>query len=364
MIKKLKILLLGEYSGVHTDLRDTLKKLGYQVDLSSNSDGFKKIGNSNVAFPLPPTKNLLIRIFRKLIFFLWNKKKYFGYDIVQLIDHDIFGSSYIGYNYAVLKKIKKHSRKIFLLSVGSSYYYYKLIENLRYHPLIDHIELDGIDERIFKKRSNQLNNYKVAQLVDGIIPSTYSYRLAYKNFVNLKDTIPFPVNLEKIKLTEQIFIDGKVTILHGLLRPGFKGTKFIIPAMEKLKKKYPDKVEIIIDGKMPFENYKKILSEVNILVDQALSYEYGMNALYAMAMGKVVLSGNEPESREDIGREDIPVINILPNEDDIYSKLEKLILNKDQIIKTGRESRKFVEEVHDSVLIAKKYLEAWGINHE
>ena len=364
MTEKRRILLIGEYSGVHTNLAKALKKLGYHVDLTSNKDGFKQIGESTISFPFPPSKYKLLRILRKIIFLVKGCNNYYGYDIVQLIDHNVFGGLSIGYNYHIIKKIKNRSKKIYLSSCGSSYFYYKLKDELNYHTLVEHIMYDQINENSFKGKYNRINNYKVADLVDGIIPSTYSYRIAYKEFKNILPTIPFPFDLDSVDFKLQTFENEKITIMHGLLREGFKGSRYIIPAMERLKQNYPDLVEIVIDGKMPLYEYKKILEKTNILVDQALSYEYGMNALNAMAMGKVVLSGNEPISRNDIGRGDIPVINILPNEDDIYNKLEKLILNKEQIIKIGRESRKFVEEVHDSGLIAKRYLEAWGINHE
>ena len=349
---------------MHTNVYQALIELGYKVDISSNSDGFKNIGDSTIRFLFKPSNSKLLRAYRKLVFPFKNLKSYYGYDIVQLIDHNIFGGAKFGYNHFILKRIKKKSEKMFLLSIGSSFYYYQLIDKLRYHPLKEHIKIDGISEKIFNKYSNRRNNQKVVQLVDKIIPSTYSYRLAYNDFHNLDSTIPFPLNLKTIKSVEQSFNNDKITVLHGLLREGFKGSKYIIPAMERLKTNYPDRVEIIIDGKMPLEKYKKILAQTNILVDQALSYEYGMNALYAMSMGKVVLSGNEPESRMDMGRDDIPVINILPDENDIYLKLEELILNKEKIIEVGQKSRKYVEEVHDSIVVAKKYLAAWGIRHE
>ena len=130
--------------------------------------------------------------------------------------------------------------------------------------------------------------------------------------------------------------------------------------MEKLKENYPNEVEIVIDGKMPLNKYLKVLEETNVVIDQALSYEYGMNAIYSMAMGKVVLSGNEPECQQEFGRTDIPVINILPSEDDIYNKLEQLVLNKESVIEIGKKSRQFVEDFHHYVKVAQQYIDTWN----
>jgi glycosyltransferase involved in cell wall biosynthesis len=116
----------------------------------------------------------------------------------------------------------------------------------------------------------------------------------------------------------------------------------------------------VIDGKMSLMKYLKILEQANIIVDQALSYEYGMNAIYSMAMGKVVLSGNEPECQDEFNRSDIPVINIKPDVEDIYNKLEKLVLNKDEIIKIGKKSREFVEDFHSHIKVAQQYIDSWN----
>ena len=40
---------------------------------------------------------------------------------------------------------------------------------------------------------------------------------------------------------------------------------------------------------------------------------------------------------------------------------EKLIYQQEQIKEIGLNSRKFVEEVHGHIHIAKRYLEIWGI---
>ena len=38
----MKVLLLGEYSGVHTNLSKALKEKGYLVDLIHNGDSYKE----------------------------------------------------------------------------------------------------------------------------------------------------------------------------------------------------------------------------------------------------------------------------------------------------------------------------------
>jgi hypothetical protein len=130
--------------------------------------------------------------------------------------------------------------------------------------------------------------------------------------------------------------------------------------MNRIKDKYPDKVEIIVDGLMPLNKYLQLIKNVDIVIDQCLSYEYGMNAVYSMAMGKVVLSGNEIETQIHFQRSDIPIINILPSADDIFDKLERLIFDPNKILELSKKSRIFVEEFHDSIKVANQFIQIWN----
>ncbi len=352
----MKILLIGEYSGVHSNLKLGLVELNCNVDFTSGGDGYKKIGVNDIFFP--NSDNYFIRKFLKFVYLFWGLRKLKGYDVVQIIDHNIFGGLKYGYNYRILKYIKKNNSKMYLVSSGSSHYYSEFAKTLDYNPLNESKIYDGYKKRFPAKKSFQ-NNENVARLVDGIIPTTYSYRKAYEIFDKTKSTIPLPIHLANFNFRPQVFENNKIKILHGISRPGFKGSRFIIPALERIRLNFPDTVEIIIEGNIPFNEYIKLVEKVNIVVDQALSYEYGMNAVFSMALGKVVLSGNEDLSSKEFGNVTIPIINIKPTEGDIYDKLEDLILNKSKIIELSKKSRKYVERIHDSKIVAEKFLNAW-----
>jgi len=353
-----KILLLGDYSGLSKNLKEGLIELGHEVSLVSTGDGFKETVNSD--FPLKNFDNVLLKMLDKIIFPLNRISNYYNYDVVQIIYHNMFGMAQIGYNYYILKKIKEHSGKMFLNSCGEDYFVYKSKDKLRYNPWDESKNSNmGID-KLVNKKWYVTNNLKVANLVDGIIPSLYTYAEAYRNHKKIMPTIPFPMNVNDIKFTPPIIENGKLKVFHGLNREDYKGTKYIREAMERLKRNYPNDVEILIDGKMPLKQYLKILEKTNVVVDQALSYEYGMNAVYSMAMGKVVLSGNEPECQKEFRRSDIPIINIKPSVEDIYNKLEKLVLNKKDVIEIAKKSRLFVEDFHHHVKVAQQYIDAWN----
>lgn len=352
----MKVLLLGEYSGYFTNLREGLLELGHEVDMSSSGDGWKNFERGNLKL-FSNNQNKIIRKLSNKYYQLSNVRNLKGYDIVQLVNPNIFGGLRYSYNQRVISTIKNNNEKLFLSNGGNHYFNYKVtIEELEYgyFKAIAHMPNEFNDKHFIK------NNKDIVKIVDGIIPIMYTYAEAYRNHPKLLKTIPLPINYKTIKFLPQKLEDNKLKIFHGINREGPKGTKYIREAMERIARDYPNDVEIYIDGRMPLEKYLKVISEANIIIDQAYSYEYGMNAIYSMAMGKVVLSGNEPESQKEFGRDDIPIINIKPSADDIYKKLEQLIHNKQDIVEIGERSRKFVEDFHDYVKVAQQYVDVWN----
>ncbi|ATW24494.1 glycosyltransferase [Candidatus Formimonas warabiya] len=355
----MKILLLGEFSGFFKNLKEGILELGYEINLVNPGDEYRNTVKTDLY--IPSSRNYLIRNIEKLIFPFWKLKQYYNYDIVQLTGHNVFGGLKYNYNYLLIDKIKRNSNKMFMSSCGSDYFFYKKLKCLKYSALEEHIEIDLNGYNPYNQKKFMENNINVVNLVDGIIPTAYSYAEAYREHNRLLNTIQFPINVNKIAFTRQKIENNKIKIFHGITREGFKGTKYIKEAMLKIKEKYPNDVEILIDGKMPLNKYLKVLEETNVVIDQALSYSYGMNALYSMAMGKVVLSGNEPECQQEFGRTDIPIINILPSVDDIFKKLEKLVLDKKCVIEIGQKSRLFVEDFHHHIKVAQKYIDTWNL---
>lgn len=348
----MKILLVGDFSGFHSNLKEGLKELGHEADLATTGDSYKNTARTDLYMPEGKLE--------KVRFLFNGVKKYYNYDVVQLVKYNNFGAIKMNYNYTIQKRIKENNGLMFLSSCGNNPLTYRVKDDLRYNPYDLNIEVDknGINDYEYPEKLKEID--RVSKLADGIIPVMYTYKLAYENYSNLLNTIPMPMNIDKIKFIPQKIENNKLKIFHGITREGFKGTKYIREAMEKLKESYPNDVEIIIDGKMPLDKYLKVLEETNVVVDQALSYEYGMNAIYSMAMGKAVLSGNEPECQQEFERTDIPIINIEPSVEDIYNKLEKLVLNKKSVIEIGEKSRLFAEDFHHHVKVAQQYIDTWN----
>ena len=125
---------------------------------------------------------------------------------------------------------------------------------------------------------------------------------------------------------------------------------------------YPNELELIIDGKMPLEDYLRVMQKSNVVIDQVNSYSLGMNGLYALAMGKVVIGGAEQEGLNSLGIKSSPVINVEPNKHSIISAIEMILSKKDKLKEMGTESRDFVKKFHCNIKVAKKYLYTWNNN--
>lgn len=368
-----KCLIIGDYSSLGKNLKMGLEKNSIETYLITNGDGWKNISYDDKKIIKVKTKNIKFlgkkiigsgRI--KYIFdYLFNLKAEIRkqkYDYIIVMNQSFISlnlvPNYFNVDYFPIKFLKNSLNKdgkIYMLACGDDSYYLQAENRYRYFPHSN----QKIKDSNYIKYNGVKKCEKILEKIDGIIPICWdyaeAYRVFYKKNQKIKPTIQLPLDLEKIEYKVNL-IEDKIIIFHGLNREEFKGTKYIKEAMENIQRKYPDRVEIIVDGKMPLEEYKKILSRANIVIDQCNSYSYGMNALISMAQGKLVLSGNEKECMNELGRDDIPVINIIPSAEDIEKKLEYFIKNPNLITEMGEKSRKFVEEFHECSIVGKEYL--------
>ncbi len=103
------------------------------------------------------------------------------------------------------------------------------------------------------------------------------------------------------------------------------------------------------------------MNVADVLLDQLYSYTPAMNALLAMAKGIVVVSGGEPENYEILGETELkPIINVYPSEEDVFNKLEYLLLHKEVIPELSRQSIEYVHRHHNHIKVAQQYLDFWS----
>lgn len=353
----MKILLLGEFSALHKNLKEGLIALGHDVTVAASGDGFKKIP-VDISFDSRFKGKLGKVLHRFNVFFKLSKLK--GFDIVQIINPYIFGTSNFPRKYFITQIIKNNG-KFFLLGAGSDSYYWRYGQKkLEYGPFEDTLKYD-LELKNSPLESDRAFNFNrwLVERSKGVIPIMYDYEIGYKSIDNKLNTIPIPINTYKIKYQENI-VGDKIVIFHGLSRYGFKGTRHVEKAFDHLRKKYPNDLELIIDGNLPLDKYLDLMSRTNVVIDQMNSYSLGVNGVYALAMGKVVMGGAEPESLKSHNVESSPVINLKPDHNSIITEIEKLLSNRDSIKTIGYESRKYAEETHCHIKVAQQYIKTWN----
>lgn len=115
----MKILLLGEFSGLHWNLAEGLRALGHDVCVASDGCGWRNYPR-DIALDRP-TDSLrdgiccLLRILRHLPGFR-------GYDVVQIIS-PYFLRLRSERTLPVYRYLQRHNGKVFLGAFGTDYYY-------------------------------------------------------------------------------------------------------------------------------------------------------------------------------------------------------------------------------------------------
>lgn len=357
----MKILLLGEYSGLNKELKNALKILGHEVTLAASNDFWKKIP---VDINLGYGENIFSYKMRQFILPFLNLDKLSGYDIVHVVNFYIFPRS-LYLNLWLIKFLKKNNGLVSLSGAGDDPFFVKFSsETMRYNPIPSHEKYDRGGRKYYMRSDKHLSYYsEYMKYVDVVIPIMYEYYSTFNaaGFQNkTKEPIPIPIDCGNIKYKRQeITGNEKIVFFHGLNRPGFKGTFLIERAFERLEEKHGDSVDCLIRGKMPFDEYMKTLGRMNVVVDQAFSYSLAMNALYSMAHGKVVCGGVEPESLIIYNGSKPPAFNIKPSIEDMLEVFDEIIDHRDEINDLSEKSRAFVEKFHNPILVAEKYIEKW-----
>lgn len=364
----MKILLLGEYSNVHWTLAQGLRTLGHSVVVASNGDRYK---NYQRDIDITRNSNSLVDTIKYIYLLIKHFRKFKGFDIVQIIN-PFFLDLKASKNLKAFNYLKRHNKKIYMGAFGNDAYWLKACLNkdiFRYSEFNIPNRTEYLDSAkelisIWSNKDKVNLNCEIAKKSDGIIACLYEYFIAYQPKFEEKLTyIPAPINTSEITFKQRGLNPTKVTFFIGIqkLRNEIKGADILYKCLEEIHSKYPNECIINKAESVPYDEYITMRNDADILLDQLYSYTPGMNALTAMAQGLVVMGGGEPEMYNLLNEQDNrPIINVLPNEEDILENLETLIINKARIAELSHNSRLFIEKHHDYVKIAQQYIDIWS----
>ena len=171
------------------------------------------------------------------------------------------------------------------------------------------------------------------------------------------------LTLRRIKPKKDITIadtNDKVRIFIGINkeRSVYKGTDIMLRAAEDVLRRHPDKMELIKAESVPFNDYVKLMSGCDAIIDQLYAYTPSMNPLEAMSRGLICIGGGEPENYEIINETELrPIINVQPNYESVYHEIEQLVSHPERVPELRRQSIEYINKHHDYIKVAKRYEE-------
>lgn len=235
--------------------------------------------------------------------------------------------------------------KVVILGFGGDIYLYSKVQDtsLRYGLLASYPGLarqESLTARRIEYWTRHADIILVGYMIDGIGRWDVT-----TNSVYMVDTAAWQ---PKQHYEMHDGLSGPVKILHAPNHRGFKGTEFIIDAVEKLKAEGLH-AELVLVEKIPNERMKTLMHEVDILTDQCIMTGYALNTMEGMASGLPVVANLEHEAYTRVFRrygflDECPIFSTTP--ETLVDNLRTLVRNPELRRTLGKAGREFAAKYH------------------
>lgn len=368
----MKILLIGDASNCHFSLSQGLASIGHDVTVASHGSRWMNT-QRNIDLHRHAGKLGGLLFWVKLNTLLARDLK--GYDIVH-IHNPIFLDLRPHRVQAIFKKLRRDNGAVFLTALGTDSAYVDMCVSetspLKYNEFTIEGKLSPYSkehpERLKAWQSPPLSDHckYIYENIDGAVAILYEYYLSCRRTLPEEmvgyagigiDTSFGEKNIKEPKL------DGPLRIMLACHkgREIEKGCDVLLPIIRDFASENKGKVVIDFVQNRPFHEFQQILASADIVVDQLYSYSPATTALMAMSMGKVAVSGGEPEYYHFIGERELrPIINANPfNPQSLKIDLRELLDNREKLAALSKMGPAFVKKHNSIEEMAAKFSNFW-----
>ena len=284
-----------------------------------------------------------VRYFKPFIAFL---ESLFKYDIFFIsCDGFFIGDSPIKATQAFFFRLA--NKKTVLLSYGSDAYVYRRVRAL---PTLHALQLSyPVAARCQQAICRRIDYW--VEHADAVIPG-FKYGDGFGRWDVLVPN-KIVIDLNKVKKSNRASlangIDGEVLVCHAPNHRGFKGTEFIVRAVQELAAEGL-KVNLLLVENQPNSEVLRILREdADILIEQIICVGFGMNGLEGMASGVTTISNLEDSSlltplRRWSFLDECPIVSACP--ENLMEVLRNLVTRPELRSVLGRCGREYAEKYH------------------
>ena len=145
--------------------------------------------------------------------------------------------------------------------------------------------------------------------------------------------------------------DGRnapVRVLHTPNHRGFKGTEFLVAAVEKLRAEGL-LIDLVLLEKVPNDEVRRVMGTVDIMAEQLIYSCYALSGIEGMACGLAVMTNLASEPHTRVYRryaflDECPILSTTP--ENVVDNLRLLVTRPDLREALGRAGRLYVEKYH------------------
>ena len=185
--------------------------------------------------------------------------------------------------------------------------------------------------------------------------STFVCNPSLLDFSPFSQVLPLAIDINEYVGKSRIIKNKKneFNIYHAPTSLGNKGTVYIENALEQLKLK-GYKFNYVRLENVSTDNFKKVMQDCDLFIDQLLIGWYGMASVQSMALGVPTVCFYREHFDFSCygGASEIPIINANP--DTIQIVLESVLKNRFDLDRISTESISFVESYHSLEVLGNR----------